>query len=331
MSDALVAAGHNVTLFASGDSVTAASLAAACPQALRLDPTVRDQLALLIAMLETVAERAREFDVIDLHCDYLGYSALRRTGTPFLATLHGRLDLPELKPLYSVFCDVPVVSISDAQRAPLPTGALYRHRAARPTRTNNAGTWTLTQADLTGLMFTPAAETDGTVVLSVIATDTETGAGNTASSVPQTITITVNEEADAPTLGVSSTVSGTEGQPIALTITATKAEADHNAPTVTITGLNGGSLNHGTNKAGTWTLTQADLTGLIFTPANDTNVTLSVTATDNRDRCRQQRQLGAADNRRHRQSEAADGDLGRGDGRDRGHTADAGHPGGHRQ
>jgi glycosyltransferase involved in cell wall biosynthesis len=58
--------------------------------------------------------------VIHLHCDYLGYVALRRAGVPFLATLHGRLDLPELRPLYRAFCEVPVVSISDAQRAPLP-------------------------------------------------------------------------------------------------------------------------------------------------------------------------------------------------------------------
>src|SRR6516162_1650647 len=92
----------------------------ACPQALRLDPAIRDHVAPLMAMLESVAQRAGEFDVIHLHCDYLGYSALRRAGTPFLATLHGRLDLPELQPLYSVFSDVPVVSISAAQRAPLP-------------------------------------------------------------------------------------------------------------------------------------------------------------------------------------------------------------------
>ena len=120
LSDALVAMGHDVTLFASGDSVTTATLAPACPRALRVDPTIRDHIAPLMAMLETVAQRAGEFDIIHLHCDYLGYSALRRTGTPFLATLHGRLDLPELRPLYGVFSNVPVVSISDAQRAPLP-------------------------------------------------------------------------------------------------------------------------------------------------------------------------------------------------------------------
>src|SRR5262249_20358958 len=120
LTDALVAMGHTVTLFASGDSVTSATLAAACPQALRLDPTIRDHVAPLITMLEIVARRAGEFDVIHLHCDYLGYSALRRARTPSLAPLPGPLDLPELQPLYSLFSDVPVVSISDAQRAPIP-------------------------------------------------------------------------------------------------------------------------------------------------------------------------------------------------------------------
>jgi glycosyltransferase involved in cell wall biosynthesis len=120
LADALVELGHEVILFASGDSVTRAELEPGCPQALRLDPTVRDQIAPLVTMLEGVAVRAREFDVIHLHCDYLGYPVLRRAGTPFLATLHGRLDLPELKPLYRAFPEVPVVSISEAQRVPLP-------------------------------------------------------------------------------------------------------------------------------------------------------------------------------------------------------------------
>src|SRR3984893_9697779 len=120
LTDELAALGHELTLFASGDSATTATLVAACPRALRLDPTIRDHVAPLIAMLETVAQQAGEFDVVHLHCDYLGYVALRRAGVPFLATLHGRLDLPELRPLYRAFCEVPVVSISDAQRAPLP-------------------------------------------------------------------------------------------------------------------------------------------------------------------------------------------------------------------
>jgi glycosyltransferase involved in cell wall biosynthesis len=120
LTEELVAMRHEVTLFASGDSVTTARLEAGYPQALRLDPMVRDHIAPLIVMLETVVQRAAEFDIIHLHCDYLGFPVLRRARTPFLATLHGRLDLPELRPLYRVFSDVPVVSISDAQRQPLP-------------------------------------------------------------------------------------------------------------------------------------------------------------------------------------------------------------------
>ena len=120
LTDELVTMGHEVSLFASGDSVTTARLEAAYPQALRLDPTIRDHVAPLVAMLETVAQRAHEFDVIHLHCDYLAYPVLARGGVPFLATLHGRLDLPELKLVYRAFPDLPVVSISDSQREPLP-------------------------------------------------------------------------------------------------------------------------------------------------------------------------------------------------------------------
>jgi len=120
LTDELVALGHEVSLFASGDSVTTARLEAAYPEALRLDPTIRDHVAPLVAMLETLAQRAREFDVIHLHCDYLAYPVLARSGVPFLATLHGRLDLPELKLVYRAFADLPVVSISDSQREPLP-------------------------------------------------------------------------------------------------------------------------------------------------------------------------------------------------------------------
>src|ERR1700739_1145613 len=94
LADALVAMGHDVTLFASGDSVTTATLAAAYPQALRLDATIRDHIAPLIVMLETVAQRAGEFDVIHLHCDYLGYSALRRSCLLFVRRPLTRLVLP---------------------------------------------------------------------------------------------------------------------------------------------------------------------------------------------------------------------------------------------
>jgi glycosyltransferase involved in cell wall biosynthesis len=120
LTEELVAMGHEVSLFASGDSVTAARLEAAYPQALRLDPMIRDHVAPLVAMLETVAQRAQEFDIIHLHCDYLAFPVLARCGVPFLATLHGRLDLPELRLVYKAFPNVPVISISDSQREPLP-------------------------------------------------------------------------------------------------------------------------------------------------------------------------------------------------------------------
>jgi glycosyltransferase involved in cell wall biosynthesis len=120
LSDELVALGHDVTLFASADSVTTARLEPAWTNALRLDPTIRDYLAPHICMLETVARRADDFDIVHLHVDYLGYPIMRRAEVPYLTTLHGRLDLPELQPLYRVFDDVPVVSISDSQREPLP-------------------------------------------------------------------------------------------------------------------------------------------------------------------------------------------------------------------
>ena len=120
LTDALVELGHEVTLFASGDSVTKATLHPIWPRALRLDPNVKDHFAPLFMQLETVARRAHEFDVIHCHIDYFGYPLLRRLGTPSVTTLHGRLDLPELPPLYKLYADIPVVSISNSQRVPLP-------------------------------------------------------------------------------------------------------------------------------------------------------------------------------------------------------------------
>jgi glycosyltransferase involved in cell wall biosynthesis len=120
LCDELTALGHEVTLFASGDSVTKARLEPVWPCSLRLDTGMRDYLAPLFVMLEVVARRAEEFDIVHLHVDYPGYPILRRTNVTFLATLHGRLDLPELQRVYDIFADVPVVSISDAQREPLP-------------------------------------------------------------------------------------------------------------------------------------------------------------------------------------------------------------------
>ena len=120
LTEELVRQGHDVTLFASGDSVTAANLAPMWPQALRLDPTIRDANAPHILMMEKVFARTGEFDVLHFHMDYWSYSLFARQDTPFLTTLHGRLDLAELSRLYQSFPDVPVVSISDAQRRPLP-------------------------------------------------------------------------------------------------------------------------------------------------------------------------------------------------------------------
>ncbi len=120
LADELASMGHDVTLFASGDSTTKARLEPVWPRALRLDATMRDYLPPHFVMLQAIAERAEEFDIIHSHVDYLGYPILQRTGVPFVTTLHGRLDLPELGPLYDSFHDVPVVSISDSQREPLP-------------------------------------------------------------------------------------------------------------------------------------------------------------------------------------------------------------------
>lgn len=120
LTDALVELGHEVTLFASGDSVTKATLAPIWPTALRLDPKVKDHFVPMFMQLETVARRAHEFDMIHCHLDYFGYPLLRRLGTPSITTLHGRLDLPELPALYNLYGDIPVVSISDSQRVPLP-------------------------------------------------------------------------------------------------------------------------------------------------------------------------------------------------------------------
>ena len=119
LSDALTALGHEVTLFASGDSTIAGRLAPVWPQALRLDPSISDYLAPHMILLEEVGRRAEEFDVIHSHIDYLGYPLLRRVGVPFVTTLHGRLDLPVLQRIYQAFDDVPVVAISDAQRRPV--------------------------------------------------------------------------------------------------------------------------------------------------------------------------------------------------------------------
>ena len=120
LTEELVGLGHEVTLYASGDSCTAAKLEAAWPKALRLDGSIRDPNALHMLMLERVFQRASEFDVLHFHLDYYPFSMFSRQSTPFITTLHGRLDLPEHQPLFSAFTSIPVVSISNAQRRPLP-------------------------------------------------------------------------------------------------------------------------------------------------------------------------------------------------------------------
>ena len=119
LTEQLVAMGHDVTLFASGDSRTSAELVSIWPRALRFDQNLRDTIAPHMVLMEQVCSRADEFDVLHSHLDYLPFSLLSRQPTPFLTTLHGRLDLPELQPIYDNFPDVPLVSISDAQRDPL--------------------------------------------------------------------------------------------------------------------------------------------------------------------------------------------------------------------
>jgi glycosyltransferase involved in cell wall biosynthesis len=120
LTEELVAMGHDVTLFASGDSRTRADLVAGWPCALRFDPSIRDANAPHMLMMEQVCRQAAEFDVLHFHVDYWSFSLFGRQSTPFMTTLHGRLDLPELAPLFDCFPNVPLISISDAQRLPLP-------------------------------------------------------------------------------------------------------------------------------------------------------------------------------------------------------------------
>ena len=120
LTEELVRQGHQVTLFASGDSVTQARLVEACARSLRLDQECVDQIAHYIVLLEQVFRQASAFDLIHFHIDYLHFPLSVRQHIPTVTTLHGRLDLPDLVPLYQMFPSMPVVSISDAQRAPLP-------------------------------------------------------------------------------------------------------------------------------------------------------------------------------------------------------------------
>ena len=121
LTEALVEAGHEVTLFASGDSETSARLVRCCPKALRLNNyECQDQLAHHFVMLEEVLERAEQFDIIHFHVDYMHFPLSKLSGLVHVSTLHGRLDSPDLVPLYRKYKNMPLTSISLSQRKPLP-------------------------------------------------------------------------------------------------------------------------------------------------------------------------------------------------------------------
>jgi glycosyltransferase involved in cell wall biosynthesis len=122
LTEELVRQGHDVTLFASGDSLTSARLIPCSPKSLRLDPNCVDQMAHQFVMLDKVVEHVSqdEFDIVHFHIDYFHFPISRAYHIPHLTTLHGRLDLPDLLPLYDRYAEMPVVSISNDQRKPLP-------------------------------------------------------------------------------------------------------------------------------------------------------------------------------------------------------------------
>ncbi len=120
LTNELVRQGHEVTLFASGDSVTLAELVSTCSEALRLGRQFTEWMPHHLIMLEQVFKRREDFDVIHFHIDYLHFPFSRRENAPHLTTLHGRLDIPDLLPLYREYREMPVVSISNSQRLPLP-------------------------------------------------------------------------------------------------------------------------------------------------------------------------------------------------------------------
>lgn len=120
LTEELVRLGHDVTLFASGDSETSARLVACAPRALRLDPAVKDPLAPLALMLERVRAQAQDFDILHFHLQHIHLPLFRPLARRTVTTMHARLDLPELLALYKEFREMPLVSISTAQRRPLP-------------------------------------------------------------------------------------------------------------------------------------------------------------------------------------------------------------------
>jgi len=120
LTEELVALGHDVTLFASGDSITAANLVPCVPKALRLDTAIQDTIPYYMLMLDRVRQRADDFDVLHFHIDQYHFPLFRSLAGRTVTTLHGRQDLPDLRPLYLGFDDMPLVSISNDQRRPIP-------------------------------------------------------------------------------------------------------------------------------------------------------------------------------------------------------------------
>lgn len=120
LTEELVRQGHEVTLFASGDSMTLGRLVPICEEALRLSPRALDPMPYNVLLIESVLQQADSFDIVHFHTDYMHFPTFRRHKVPSITTLHGRLDLPGLMPLYSEFSDMPLVSISNAQRLPIP-------------------------------------------------------------------------------------------------------------------------------------------------------------------------------------------------------------------
>jgi glycosyltransferase involved in cell wall biosynthesis len=120
LTEELVRLGHDVTLFASGDSTTGAELVPCCTRALRLDPTARDAVPDFMLMIDKVRARAEEFDILHFHIDLFHFPLFRSLGARTLTTLHGRQDLGDLKTFYGRFIEMPLISISNDQRKPLP-------------------------------------------------------------------------------------------------------------------------------------------------------------------------------------------------------------------
>jgi glycosyltransferase involved in cell wall biosynthesis len=123
LTEELVRQGHDVTLFASGDSITSAKLVPGCAQALRLNPAVRDDIPYYMLMLDRVRRQASDFDIIHFHLDRFHFPIFREIAHRTITTLHGRQDLTDMFPLYAGFPEMRLISISNAQRKPIPNAS----------------------------------------------------------------------------------------------------------------------------------------------------------------------------------------------------------------